>query len=159
MHTIKRAFDIALAAKNLVAVFECLLLLIQRSLKITIELRYKLLPSDKNVSLLRKILEQVTKPVLQDSDCFLANLIKNKQEQNAVNTELEYLVHEKLQSQFVRAELMKDEPMSQGLDPYLPMMLKLYKTGDICVTIIQNNLVKSSNSFTWLRYRFSTMLN
>ena len=57
MNTLKRAFDTAVSAKNFVAVFECLLLLIEKSLKITVELRYKLQPSDKNVPLLRKILD------------------------------------------------------------------------------------------------------
>ena len=38
------------------------------------------------------------------------------------------------------------------------MMLKLYKTGDICVTLLLNNTLKSTRSLTWLRYRFSKML-
>lgn len=112
MNTLKQAFDTAVSAKNSVAVFECLLLLIEKSLKITVELRYKLHPSDKNVPLLRKILDQVTKPALQDSDHFLNNFNQKKQDPNVFNSELEYLVHDKSQSQFVRIELMKDEPMS-----------------------------------------------
>jgi len=114
MYTLKRAFDTALAGKNLVAVFECLLLLIEKSLKITIELRYNLHPSDKNVPLLRKILEQITKPTLLDSDSFLHNFNQKRQnsEPNVFNSELEHLVHDRSSSQFVRLELMKDEPMS-----------------------------------------------
>ena len=39
------------------------------------------------------------------------------------------------------------------------MMLKLYKTGDNCVTLLQNSQQKSAQSFTWLKYRFSKILN
>ena len=38
-------------------------------------------------------------------------------------------------------------------------MLKLYKTGDNCVTLLQNSQQKSAQSFTWLKYRFSKILN
>lgn len=39
------------------------------------------------------------------------------------------------------------------------MMLKLYRTGDNCVTLLQNSQQKSAQSFAWLKYRFSKMLN
>ena len=54
---------------------------------------------------------------------------------------------------------MKDQPMMQEVDPYLGLMLRLYKVGDICVTLLQARQQKSNLAFNWMKHRFNTMLN